>query len=87
MTIPTSKSAIITGASRGIGSAIAERLAKDGFSVVVNYSGSEGEASAVARKINASGGRAIAVQADVSKPGDVVRLFDATEKEFGGVDV
>ena len=87
MTIHTSKSAIITGASRGIGSAIAERLAKDGFSVVVNYSGSEGEASAVARKINASGGRAIAVQADVSKPGDVVRLFDATEKEFGGVDV
>jgi 3-oxoacyl-[acyl-carrier protein] reductase len=87
MTIPTSKSAIITGASRGIGSAIAERLAKDGFSVVVNYSGSEGEASAVARKINASGGRAIAVQADVSKPGDVVRLFDATENEFGGVDV
>jgi 3-oxoacyl-[acyl-carrier protein] reductase len=55
--------------------------------VVVNESGSEGEASALAKKINANGGRAITAQADVSKPGDVVRLFDATEKEFGGVDV
>ena len=87
MTTKSSKSAIVTGASRGIGSAIAERLAHDGFSAVVNYSGSEGEASALAKKINANGGRAITVQADVSKPGDVVRLFDATEKEFGGVDV
>jgi 3-oxoacyl-[acyl-carrier protein] reductase len=87
MTTKSSKSAIVTGASRGIGSAIAERLAHDGFSAVVNYSGSEGEASALAKKINANGGRAITVQADVSKPGDVVRLFDATEKEFGGADV
>jgi 3-oxoacyl-[acyl-carrier protein] reductase len=87
MTTKSTKSAIVTGASRGIGSAIAERLAHDGFSAVVNYSGSEGEASALAKKINANGGRAITVQADVSKPGDVVRLFDATEKEFGGVDV
>ena len=87
MTTKSTKSAIVTGASRGIGSAIAERLAHDGFSAVVNYSGSEGEASALAKKINANGGRAIIVQADVSKPGDVVRLFDATEKEFGGVDV
>ena len=87
MTTKSTKSAIVTGASRGIGSAIAERLAYDGFSAVVNYSGSEGEASALAKKINANGGRAITVQADVSKPGDVVRLFDATEKEFGGVDV
>jgi 3-oxoacyl-[acyl-carrier protein] reductase len=86
-TTKSTKSAIVTGASRGIGSAIAERLAHDGFSAVVNYSGSEGEASALAKKINANGGRAITVQADVSKPGDVVRLFDATEKEFGGVDV
>ena len=87
MTTKSTKSAIVTGASRGIGSAIAERLAHDGFSAVVNYSGSEREASALAKKINANGGRAITVQADVSKPGDVVRLFDATEKEFGGVDV
>jgi 3-oxoacyl-[acyl-carrier protein] reductase len=87
MTTKSTKSAIVTGASRGIGSAIAERLAHDGFSAVVNYSGSEGEASALAKKINANGRRAITVQADVSKPGDVVRLFDTTEKEFGGVDV
>ena len=81
------KSAIVTGASRGIGSAIAERLAHDGFSVVVNYSGSEREASALAKKINTNGTRAITVQADVSKAADVARLFDATEKEFGGIDV
>jgi 3-oxoacyl-[acyl-carrier protein] reductase len=81
------KSAIVTGASRGIGSAIAERLAHDGFAVVVNYSGSEAEASALATKINANEGRAITVHADVSKPAEVARMFDATEKEFGGVDV
>ena len=52
----STKSAIVTGASRGIGSAIAERLGQDGFSVVVNYAGSEAEASALAKKINAGGG-------------------------------
>ena len=87
MKTKSTKNALVTGASRGIGSAIAERLAQDGFSVVVNYSGSEGEASALAKEINANGGRAITVQADVSKPADVARLFDAAEKEFGGVDV
>jgi 3-oxoacyl-[acyl-carrier protein] reductase len=83
----STKSAIVTGASRGIGSAIAERLGQDGFSVVVNYAGSEAEASALAKKINAGGGHAITAQADVSKPVEVARMFDATEKEFGGVDV
>src|SRR6476646_10709375 len=83
----TNKSAIVTGASRGIGRAIAERLAKDGFAVIVNYAGGEAEATAVVKGIRDAGGRATAVQADVSKPPDVSRLFDAAENESGGVDV
>lgn len=81
------KAAIITGASRGIGAAIAERLAKDGFSVVVNYAGNEAEAATVTDKIKAAGGRATAVKADVSKPEEMKYIFDAAEKAFGEVDV
>jgi 3-oxoacyl-[acyl-carrier protein] reductase len=81
------QAAIVTGASRGIGAAVAERLARDGFAVAVNFAGRTADADAVVRRIEAAGGRAVAVQADVSDPAAVARLFDATEAAFGGVDV
>jgi len=79
--------AIITGASRGIGAAVAQRLAKDGFAVVVNYAGNVAEADKVVAAINASGGTAIAIQADVAQSADVRRLFDQTIAQLGRVDV
>jgi 3-oxoacyl-[acyl-carrier protein] reductase len=73
--------------ARGIGAAIAERLAQDGFAVVISYAGSTAEAEALAGSINQAGGRAAAAQADVSDSGAVARMFDTAEAAFGGVDV
>ena len=87
MTNQTNKVALVTGASRGIGAAIAERLAKDGFTVVINYSGDAKPAEAVASTIEAAGGRALTAKADVSDANAVRGLFDAAEAAFGGVDV
>jgi 3-oxoacyl-[acyl-carrier protein] reductase len=83
----TNKVAIITGASRGIGASIAERLATDGFTVVINYSGNAAPAEDQAQKIEAKGGKAITAQADVSDAAAVARMFDSAEAAFGHIDV
>jgi len=83
----TGKVAVVTGASKGIGAAIAEELAKDGASVIVNYATSGQGAEAVVAKIKAGGGKAKAVRADVSKRADAKQLVDAAVSEFGRVDI
>jgi len=81
------KVAVVTGASKGIGAAIAKRLSASGAAVVVNYSSSEEDADRVVADIKANGGRAIAVKGDVAKAADLERLFAETKKAFGTLDV
>jgi len=81
------KVAVVTGASKGIGAGIAKGLAAEGASVVVNYASSKEGADRVVAEIVKKGGKAVAVQGDVSKPSDVRRLFAETQKTFGTPDV
>jgi 3-oxoacyl-[acyl-carrier protein] reductase len=81
------KVAVVTGASKGIGAEIARELAREGASVVVNYAASKAGADVVVDDIGKAGGKAVAVQADVSKEADVVRLFAESKKAFGHIDI
>lgn len=83
----TDKVAIVTGSSRGIGRAIALRLAEGGAKVVVNYRGNEVAADGVVEQIKAGGGEAIAVQADVRQPAEAQALIDAAKQKFGRIDI
>jgi len=81
------KVAVVTGAARGIGAAIARKLAAEGVKVVLNYSTSAGPAEETVAAIREAGGHAVAEQGDVSDPAVVARIFDAAEKEFGPVEI
>src|SRR5438105_1432638 len=83
----TGQVAVVTGASKGIGAAIARHLAAEGAAVVVNYASSKADAERVVGEITRDGGRAVAVQADLAKPADVTRLFADAKAAFGRLDV
>jgi len=81
------KVAVVTGASKGIGAAIAEHLAAEGAAVVVNYASSKPAADAVVQRIKDKGGQSVAVQADLARPGDIKRLFEQARAAYGKLDV
>jgi 3-oxoacyl-[acyl-carrier protein] reductase len=81
------KVAVVTGASKGIGAAIARQLAAQGAAVVVNYTSSKADADKVVGEIASHGGKAVAVQADIAKKADIERLFAKTKKSFGRLDI
>jgi 3-oxoacyl-[acyl-carrier protein] reductase len=83
----TGKVAVVTGASKGIGAAIAKELAAEGAAVVVNYSSDKAGGERVVAEINRDGGRAVAVRANVANPADIRRLFSAAQESFGRLDV
>ncbi|MBI3023314.1 MAG: SDR family NAD(P)-dependent oxidoreductase [Thaumarchaeota archaeon] len=81
------RTAVVTGSSRGVGAAVARAYASEGARVVVNYRASAGEAEKVVDSIEKRGGRAIAIQADVSSPSDVQMMFGRVKRKFGGLDI
>ena len=81
------RTAIVTGASGGIGQGVAERLAKDGFAVVAHYAGNPAKAEETVKRIEAAGGTAIAVGADISKVAEVAQLFEKAKSAFGEITV
>lgn len=87
MTTTSTRVAVVTGGSRGIGRAVSTRLAREGFAVVVNSASGGAAATATVDEIEGAGGRAIAVQADVADEHAMAAMFDRAEDEFGGIDV